>query len=165
MFYSRNLIAMLVVILGLVIFVPAAQAERQEFEAISCFTNTTSTLHATPGEIFVGSFDGTGILRSTHEKKLLDNNTFRQVAVLKLLGGVWTWNGNIKVLDPSGDYHIWEFYGDGKSGSTMKLIYGTGKFKGAKGEQKTIQITAGKPIVTGTNQMCTKCVGWIEFAK
>ena len=164
MFYRRNWIAMTVVILGLAMFIPVAQAQRQEVEGISCGANTGSVVQASP-EIYIGSFDGKGIFRSTHENKVNDNNTWHQVGVVKWEGGKVSWNGFLKSMRPDGDFSIWEFYGDSESGSTMKAIYGSGKLKGIKGELKTKAITQGIPIVQGTDQICYKVVGWIELPK
>ena len=82
---------------------------------------------------------------------------------MKVVGGKASWNGFQKVMRVDGDFTIWEFSGDSVSGATMKLIYGTGRFKGAKGEQKVTTITKAKPIVVGTEQVCSQVVGWIEF--
>jgi len=165
MVYRRYWIAMIAVIWGLVMFVPVAQAQRQEFENIACFSNTSSTVQATPGEIYIGTYEGKGIVRSVDEKKLFDNNTFHQVGVLKGVGGKWSWHGFYKAQRPDGDFIIWEFSGDSELGNTSKAIYGTGKFKGVKGEAKSKPITKGKPIVQGTEQGCLQVVGWIELAK
>jgi len=165
MFYRRNWIAGIVAVLGLVMFVPVAQAQRQIIEGIGCHSNTNTVVQAIPGEIYVGTFEGKGIFRSTHESKWADNNTYYQVGVIKAAGGKWTWNGYSKNLRTDGDIVIWEFSGDSVSGTTSKVIYGTGKFKGAKGEMKTRQITAGKPVVEGTTQACQKAEGWIELVK
>ena len=59
MFNRRNLIVMT----GcdywvMVMFVPVAQAERQEFEGISCDSSTVTQVQASPGEILVASFEG-----------------------------------------------------------------------------------------------------------
>jgi hypothetical protein len=45
------------------------------------------------------------------------------------------------------------------------MISGTEKYKGEKDEWMSNTITAGKPIVRGTSQLCYRVVGWIEFAK
>jgi hypothetical protein len=164
MSYRRNFTAMTVVILGLLIFVPAAQAERQEWEGISCFSTTNTPLQASPGEIYSGSFEGKGIFRAT--SKPYYETTFRFVGVVKGQGGKWTWNGFTKSMTSDGDFIIWEFSGDSAGGSApAKIIYGTGKYKGAKGEQTVTRITKGKPIVEGTEQACEKIVGWTELAK
>jgi|MudIll2142460700_1097286.scaffolds.fasta_scaffold765881_1 hypothetical protein len=165
MFYRRNWIAGIVAVLGLVMFVPVAQAQRQIIEGIGCHSNTNTVVQAIPGEIYVGTFEGKGIFRSTHESKWADNNTYYQVGVIKAAGGKWTWNGYSKNLRTDGDIVIWEFSGDSVSGTTSKVIYGTGKFKGAKGEMTSKQITAGKPVVEGTTQSCNKSEGWIELVK
>jgi hypothetical protein len=165
MFHRRSLIAMTIVVLGLIMFVPVGQAEQQVFEGISCVSITNTPVQSSPGEIYIGSFDGKGIFRSTHENKVNDNNTFHQVGSMKTDGGKFIWNGLQKSMRPDGDYVIWEFQGDSQSGTIAKAIYGTGKYKGAKGEYKSQQITNGKPILQGTNQACYKVVGWQEFAK
>ena len=127
--------------------------------------NTNTTVQAIPGEIYIGAFEGKGIFRSTHESKWADNNTYYQVGVVKAAGGKWSWTGYSKNLRTDGDMVLWEFSGDSENGSTSKVIYGTGKFKGAKGEMTTKQITAGKPVVEGTTQSCQTAVGWIELVK
>lgn len=165
MSHRKILISLSVVILGLLLFIPIAQAQRQEFENIACGSNTLSTVQASPGEIYIGIFEGKGIVRSVDEKKLFDNNTFHQVGVQKAVGGKWNWNGFYKAMRPDGDFIIWEFSGDSETGNTVKAIYGTGKFKGVKGEAKSKTITKGKPIVEGTFQFCNQVVGWIELAK
>ena len=59
MFNRRNLIAMTVVIIGLVMFVPIAQAERQEFEGISCDSSTVTPVQASPtGKYMPGALKG-----------------------------------------------------------------------------------------------------------
>ena len=163
MFNRRNLIVMMAVILGLMMFVPVAQAERLEFEGIACYSNTHTPIQASPGEIYIGGFEGKGIFRST--SKPYFESTFYHTGVLKAQGGVYSWNGLQKNMGLDGDFTIWEFSGDSKSGVTMKMIYGTGKCKGAKGEQKVKTITKAKPIIEGTQQECDQVVGWIELAK
>jgi hypothetical protein len=165
MSYRKSLITMAVVLSALVIFVPVAQAERQSFEGISCCVNTITPVQASPGEIYVGSFEGKCIQRSTKEKMLGDNGTVQQIGIVKTAGGKFFWNGFTKHMMPDGDIGISEFNGDSESGSTGKMIYGTGKWKGAKGEWKAKQITTGKPIIPNTEQVCTKYEGWVEFAK
>ena len=165
MFYRRNWSAVMVVILGLAMFVPVAQAQRQDFETVACVANTSTVVQFSQGEIYVGGFEGKGIVRSTHENKVNDNNTLHQIGVAKWEGGKYSWNGFYKSMRPDGEFIIWEFSGDSISGSTAKAIYGSGKLKGVKGEAKSIAITKGKPIVQGTEQICTKTIGWIELPK
>jgi hypothetical protein len=164
MSHQRSWTVIAVVIFGLVMIVPVAQAEREELEGILCHSNTMTIVQSTPGEIFVGSFEGKGINRitSTPSRDL----SFHQVGTLKGHGGKWSWNGFSKALHPDGDFVIWEFSGDSAiGGSALKAIYGTGKYKGVKGEGKSTIITNAKPIVEGTQQQCQKFVGWVEFGK
>jgi hypothetical protein len=164
MFYRRNWIAVTVVVLGLFIFIPFAQAQRQEFESIQCNALTFNVVHFSP-EIAIMGYDQKGIIQSTHESKLFDNWTLHLAGVQKRVDGKGSWNGLMKEMGPDGEFIIWEFYGDEKSGTIAKPIYGTGKWKNLKGERKSTPITAGKPIVQGTFQACQKQVGWIELAK
>jgi hypothetical protein len=161
----RKWIAMIIVIFGLVMFVPVAQAQRQDFEALVCNAATYAVVHSSP-EVAIRSADAKGIMQSTHESKFLDNWTMHTVYVTKMVGGKSSWNGLGKVMAPNGEFIIGEFYGDSESGgSTWKIFYGTGKWNGIKGELKGKVSRAGKPIVEGTTQFCEKYVGWIELPK
>ena len=75
MFFRRNWIAMTVVILSLVMFIPVAQAQRQDFECRQCSVTTYNVVHRSP-EITIASGDQKSIIQSTHESKLFDNFPF-----------------------------------------------------------------------------------------
>jgi len=145
-------------------FISVAPAERAEFEGVSCFSHTHTPLQFSPtGEIYVGSFEGKGIFRST--SKPYYENTFKSMGVLMGQMGKFTWNGYTKIMHVDGDVVMWDFSGDSVNGSIGKIIYGTGKYKGAKGEQTTKNITKTKPVVQGTEQTCQQVIGWVELAK
>ena len=169
MFHRRNWIAVTVVILGLVMFIPVAQAQRQDFECRQCSVAIYNVVHFTP-ELGISSYDQKGIMQSTHESKLFDNWTLHLVTVQKRVGSKMSWNGFSKEMGPDGEFIIWEFYGEGET-TTAKPIYGTGKWKGVKGERKSQAITTAKPIFPSTFQphttliFCQKQVGWIELPK
>jgi hypothetical protein len=164
MFCRRNWIVVTIVILGLVMFIPVAQAQRQEFEYISCTASASNVVHSSP-EMAISSYDAKSIVRSTHGSKLFDNFTAQTVGIVKMEGGKWSWHALNKGMDPDGDFLFSEGIGDSESGTTWKYLYGTGKWKGVKGERKSKAITTGKPIVPGTGQFCEKHVGWIELPK
>jgi len=164
MFHRRNWITMAVVILGLAMFVPFAEAQRQEHETIMCFAETFTVVHFSP-EVTIMGFDGKGITQSTHSNKLFDNFTFHFVGASKIMDGKYSSHALSKNMGPDGDFIVWEVYGDSESGMTSKPIYGTEKWKGVKGESKGKVITAGKPIAQGTLQVCQKWVGWTELPK
>jgi hypothetical protein len=145
-------------------FIPVAQAERQDFEAIQCYASTFNVVHTSP-ELGIVSAGQKGITQSTHESKLFDNWTRHVIFILKRVGDKMSWNGLTKTLAPDGEFIIWEFSGDSQGGSDVKALYGTGKWKGVKGEYKSKRYTSGKPIAPNTDQFCEKVVGWIELAK
>jgi hypothetical protein len=165
--YLRTCIAVTIVILCLATFIPVVQAQRQDFETRQCNVLIFNVVHFAP-ELGISSYDQKGIVQSTHESKLFDNWTLHLVAVQKRIDRKVSWNGFSKEMGPDGEFIIWEFYGDNESGESQtiaKPIYGTGKWKGVKGERKSQVITAGKPIVSNTSQVCQKQVGWIELSK
>jgi hypothetical protein len=164
MSYRRSWILVTVVILGSLMFIPVAQAQRQDFEAIQCNVATINRIDGSP-EFGIASLEQKGIIQSTHDSKLFDNWTRDGVLVVKRIDGRAIWNGFIKTLAPDGEFIIWETSGDSQGGSTVKALYGSGKWKGVKGEYKSKRITSGKPIAPNTDQFCEKVVGWIELAK
>ena len=166
MFYPRNWILVIVVILGAAMFVPVAQAQRQEGSGITCSATTQNRLYRSEdSSVIVLSYDEKGIIRSTHESKLFDNWTVHTVGIFRLLDGKGSWNGFWKQMAPDGEFIIGEYYGNSEGGTTSKYLYGTGKWKGIKGEVKNQRITAGKPIIEGTNQYCNSLEGWFELPK
>ena len=72
------------IVLGLVMFIPVAQAE-QPFDITDCGSGTI-TMVSTSKELTVFSFDLKGISRSNHENKVFDNTTFHCVGVMLALG-------------------------------------------------------------------------------
>ncbi len=162
---KRNWVVIAAVILGLVMFVSVAQAQRQDFETLGCYAATYGVVHSSP-EVVIRSVDAKGIMQSTHEGKFLENWTMHTVYILKVVGGKASWNGLGKGMAPDGEFIIGEFSGNTESGgSTWKIFYGTGKWNGIKGELKGKVVRTGKPIVEGTSQLCEKYVGWIELPK
>jgi hypothetical protein len=164
MFHRRNWVTVIIVILGLAMFVPVAQAQRQEHELMFCFAQTVNVVHSSP-EVTIMGFDGKGIIQSTDSNKLFDNFTFHFVGTANVVDGKMSGHSLSKNMGPDGDFIVWEIYNNTESGLTAKPIYGTGKWKGIKGESKGKTITAGKPIVQGTFQGCQKWVGWTELPK
>ena len=164
MSYRMNWISVTAVILGSLMFISVAQAQRQDFETIQCNVATVNDVHSSP-DIWIGRLEQKGITQSTHASKLFDNWTRHAILVFKRIDNKMSWNGFSKALAPDGEFIIWEFSGDSQIGTTAKPVYGSGKWKGVKGEYKSKIITSGKPIVPNTNQYCEKVVGWIELAK
>ncbi len=84
----KNWIAVIIVSLSLAMFVPVAQAQRQEFENIWCGAGTYNVIIFSK-EISAMTNDMKGIFRSTHESKLFDNWTTHSVNVIKGQDGKW----------------------------------------------------------------------------
>ena len=165
MFKCRNWIIVIIVILGLTVFMPAAQAQRQDFENINCSVTTISSVHIS-SDLAITNWDMHGITQSTQGSKLFDNWTRHSVMVYKRIDSKISWNGFTKALAPDGEFIIWEFSGDSESGTTTaRTIYGTGKWKGVTGESKSKRLTSGKRIVPNIEPYCEKAVGWIESPK
>ena len=164
MFYRRNWIAMTVVILGLAMFIPVAQAERQEFESIHAMQSPIMLCNSAQKWLLRAMMRRVSGRAHMRTRFSIIGPTIRSV-LIKMVGGKWSWHGFSKRMGPDGEFIIWEINGDSESGTTGKPVYGTGKWKGVKGEAKGKAITAGKPIVQGTNQSCQKYIGWIELPK
>ncbi|MGZ4857785.1 MAG: hypothetical protein ACXVZU_05450 [Methanobacteriaceae archaeon] len=164
MTYRGSWIPVIAVILGSLMFISVVQAQRQDFEAIQCNVATLNSVQSSP-DIWIASLEQTGVIQSTHDSKLFDNWTRHVILVLKRVGDKMSWNGFTKALAPDGEFIIWEVTGDSQGGSTVKALYGSGKWKGVKGEYKSKRFTTGKPIAPNTDQFCEKVVGWIELAK
>jgi hypothetical protein len=164
MSYQKRWIAIFSIVVGFIMFNSVAHAQRQEFENRQCSNQVFSVVHSTP-EVAIMSVDQKSIIQSTHDSKLFDNWTAHLVGVHKKVDGKWSWNGVMKEMAPDDEYIIWEYSGDIEAGTIARPIFGSGKWKGIKGERKSTIITAGKPIVQGTSQVCQKQVGWIELPK
>jgi len=68
-------------------------------------------------------------------------------------------------MAPDGEFIMLELSGSSEVGGTVRFLYGTGKWKGIKGEFKVKRLTTGKPITQGTDQHCEKHEGWFELPK
>ena len=164
MSYRWQWIGVTAVIGGLCVGIPVAHAERQAFENVWCGAATHNVLIASK-DFTAMTNDAKGVLRSTQDSKLFDNWTTQSVNVIKGQEGKWFWNGYGKRMAPDGDFIIVEISGSSDGGAGSKLIYGTGKWTGIKGEMKVKRFTAGKPISQGTDQFCEHHEGWFELPK
>jgi len=162
MFHSRNWITMSIIICGLLLFVPVAQAE-QPMDMMSCGDMTVTTIVAGP-ELAIMGFEGKGINLDNLVSKTFDNMTYHVVGVFKIDKGKLTGSFINKHMDPSGDFYVLEGSLVGNE-VYWKFIYGTGKFTGITGGGKSVRFTKGKPISPGTSQVCAKVTGTYELKK
>jgi hypothetical protein len=160
MFYTRNRIAVAGVILTLAMFIQVAQAETP-FDFNYCGTSTTIMISESK-ELSVFGLNGKGTVFSNHENKIFDNFTYQFVGVVKVVDGKRSGIGYTKYTDPDGDTIVQEFAMAGME-SSIKLIQGSGKWKGINGSGKSVPITDGKPAPAGTT--CRRIVGVFEILK
>ena len=150
-------------VLGLVIFIPAAQAETPyDFTCCAC---GTYTMLSQSKELTLLSADFKGIIRSNHENKVFDNCTIHHVRIVKIGAGKWSVHGYSKLLDPDGDIIVQEYSQIGNE-ATIKFLAGTGKWKGITGSGTSKILTPNaKPIAPGTIQGCYRQTGTFELPK
>ena len=162
MSYKR--IMYVVIIWGLIIFVPVARAQ-QPYDITECYSFVLSVLQESQ-EMRILGLDAKGIVQSNHVNKVFDNCTVQTMGIRMDTKGSSVAHGYFKYMDRDGDIFIMEgIMAEGEKGATMKFIYGTGKWNGIKGEGKDQQITRGKPITSGTAQMCFRHTGTFELPK
>jgi hypothetical protein len=117
-------------------------------------------------EVRILGLDAKGIVQSNHVNKVFDNCTVQTMGIRMDAKGSSVAHGYFKYMDQDGDIFIMEgIMAEGEKAATMKFIYGTGKWKGIKGEGKDQQIARGKPITPGTAQMCFRHTGTFELPK
>ena len=84
MFYRSKWIVAVTIALGLVILIPAAQAE--EPIDFTQYASCTSTLASEDKEFILRSFECIGITRSNHDNKVFDNMSVLDVGVSRREG-------------------------------------------------------------------------------
>ena len=162
MSYKR--IMYVVIIWGLIIFVPVARAQ-QPYDITECYSFVLSVLQESQ-EIRILGLDAKGIVQSNHANKVFENCTIHTVGTRMDMKGNSVAHGYFKYMDPDGDIFIMEgIMPEGEKAATMKFIYGTGKWKGIKGEGKDRLITRGKAITPETAQICFRHTGSFELPK
>ena len=162
MFHRRNWITLTVMILGLAVFIPFAQAQ-QPMDMMSCSDATVTTIVASQ-ELTIMGLEAKGINLDNLASKTFDNMTFHTVGTYKIESGKITAILYSKYMDPSGDFLVVEVSQVGME-RDWKYLYGTGKWKGVTGGGKAFPFTKGKPITAGTMQSCIKITGTFELKK
>ena len=148
-------------VFGLLMFIPAAQAESID---ITYCLSLVSTVVSQNEEMTVTSFDFKGIARGNLPDKAFDNLTFHGVGVGRVVSGKTHNYGYIKFLDPDGDYVVTENLRDLEDAEgAWKFLQGTGKWKGIKGGGKLKPSARGRPILKDTVQGCIRMTGTFEL--
>jgi hypothetical protein len=149
------------IVFVLVIHIPVAQAETP-YDLTNCYYGTLTALYKSK-ELTISTLECRGIARSNHENKVFDNCSFHSVQILQIVNGKLKRSGHTKFMDPDGDYFFVEVSG-GKT-ATVRLLYGTGKWKGITGTGKFEIIASGKAMEPGTFQGCVRNTGTFKLPK
>ena len=162
MSYRRKWSVLVGVVLGFLTFIPVAQPQTP-FDVTECGAGPVIVVFQSQ-EITVSGLEGKGVFFSNHENKVFNNCTFQVVQIARVIGSSRVSNSYWKIMDPDGDLVIAsvEVVGPEK---TMTFLHGTGKWKGIKGGAKGKTSAAGKPVVPGTFQACSRYVGTFELPK
>jgi len=156
----------LIVILGLCIFIPVAQAETP-FDITSCLTGPATVLSSSKELIILG-VEFKGIIMSNHENKVFDDFISHFVGISRIMAGQVDGRGYTKLTDLDGDFVFTETTALGPVGKPTwkwKFLYGTGKWKGITGTATVLPITKRSPLAEGTWRGCYKITGTFELPK
>jgi len=152
------------IILGLVIFIPVAEAE-ETFHIMGCSSGMFTTLSESKA-LTVHNIVGKGIAWGITGNKAFDNMTWQFVAVLRTMDGNTIGMGYYKFTTPDGDNFVLEGTGDTVlEGGTWKFLHGTGKWKGATGHATGKFIVRGKPVTLESEQYWCRVIGTIQLPK
>jgi len=121
------------IVLGLVMFLPFAQAETL-FDITECGGGPVTIVFQSK-EVTVSGLEGKGIIFSNHANKIFDNCTFQVVQIARIVEGNRVSNSYWKIMDPDGDAIVASVDVIGPE-KTMTFMHGTGKWKGIKGGGK-----------------------------
>ena len=166
MSYRSEWIVAVTIVFGLVMLIPAVQAE--EPIDFTQYASCTFTPASEDKEFRFSSWECTGITRSNHENKAFDNMSVLDVGVGRREGGQSTLYSLSKYLDRDGDYVVMEFNEVAPSErleGTWKILFGTGKWKGIKGSGKHVHVGGSKPVKPGTSQGYVRNTGTFELPK
>ena len=152
------------IVLGLVIFIPVAEAE-ETFHMMGCSSGTFTMLSESK-PLTVHNIIGKGTAWGITGNKTFDNMTWQFVAVLRTMDGNTIGMGYYKFTTPDGDNFVLEGMGDTVlEGGTWKFLHGTGKWKGATGHATGKFIVRGKPVPLESEQYWCRVIGTIQLSK
>jgi hypothetical protein len=158
----KELVTVMGFLFSLIVCIPFARAQTP-FHFTECAAGPVTVVFQSQ-EVSVSGLEGKGVIVSNHENKVFNNCTFQLVQIARVTGSDRVSNSYWKIMDPDGDVVVasLEVVGPEK---TMTFLHGTGKWKGIKGGARGKAITAGKPVIPGTFQSCSRYVGTFELPK
>ena len=148
--------AFLTALVGIVLLVPFAQAEKKSIDELTCGGGTLKLL--TAGK------EATVLAIEAKRINVKNGETQSCIGVISIIAGKQKANGYCMVLGPEEGFRLLEFTGSEKRGEgTWKFLYGTEKWKGITGGGKYKIVNRGKPIAKGTFQSCNQVTGTYEL--
>lgn len=156
------------VLFGLIILIPAAQAQ-QPFDITDYFYATATFLSSDP-ELTIFHSDVKGVIHDNGERKIFDRMVSHCLRSVKISTDKMTGVTYSKFTDSDGDFFITETSVEGipMSEGTFKFLHGTGKWKGISGggKGKFIFMTRGKQQINpSTFQGYLRMIGTYELPK
>ena len=151
---KRWKIEALTIVIGLIMFIPVAQAQ-QPFDITDYFYATVTPLSSDP-ELTIFHSDVKGVIHDNLESKTFDRMTSHCLRSGRVSAGKMTWTTYSKFTDSDGDFFITEASAEGvpvsAQESSFKFLQGTGKWKGISGggKSKFIFMTRGKQQINPT---------------
>ena len=151
-----------VVVLGLLMFLPAAQAE-EKYELNHCYSGTWRPIHENKDLPDLWTYKLDGIFMSKSDNKFLDNVSTHCEGIGIGQGAKTKVTSYCIAIDPDGDWITWG--GPRKEGVIEREFReGTGKYEGLKGTIKSELIAnTKKQVKPNTFQQCRKFTGTIEM--
>ena len=147
----------------------AASAVRAEtpFDVTLCVAGPVTTITSSE-ELTILGVELKGILMSNHDNKVFDNVVYHFIGVSGISAGQVDGRGYSKMIDTNGDSIFTQTTTLGplaKPEWKMKLLQGTGKWKGIADGGDVTQITKRSPVVEGSYRACYRIVGAFELPR
>ena len=144
-----------------------ATSYAEAIEITHCYSGTVVTISQIKDVPPVFSWAQNGIIMSAHPKKLLHNAVVHCEGVQTGAGAARSGYGLCKIVDDDGDAIIAEIPLKGLD-YEVKLLHGTGKWKGVTGTLRSTPIVRSQPnkgAMPDTYQTCRREAGQFEVPK
>ena len=142
-------------------------ARAEEIELTHCYSGTGAPFFQSKDAPALTSWNQNGIIMSSHPKKLLHNAVVHCEGIQIGTRETGSGQGYCKIIDEDGDAIIAETPYSGVD-YDMKLLHGTGKWKGVTGSLHSTRIARsenGKGAMPGTYQGCRSERGQFDLPK
>ncbi len=146
---------------------PSPSRAAEQLDITQCYSGTFTLFHDSKEVMAASRWTQDGIIMSHTQNKMLDNAVVHCEGVQRGLGPERTGYGLCKIVDDDGDMIIADIPYSGFT-YEVKLLEGTGKWKGIKGAlrcERTVRSKPFKGAMPGTYQGCRREKGSFELSK